>query len=131
MTVFLFQRDHEDLLREAELQQERSRKTIDELSASVTTLTSRLRDQEEALTSVKVSTPSGHHEQVETRIKGSLSTTDAMDGSIRHNGGLSLVCSQRPCAGCYGAGFILDSVHFNLAKNTTLLSLYHEGDAVA
>lgn len=53
-TATLFQRDHEDLLREAEQQQERSRKTIDELNASVTTLTGRLREQEEALTLCKV-----------------------------------------------------------------------------
>lgn len=48
------QRDHEELLREAENQQERSRRTIEELNASVAQLNARLREQEEALTSCKV-----------------------------------------------------------------------------
>lgn len=59
--VALFQRDHEDLLREAEQQQERSKKTIEELNASVTTLTGRLREQEEAFSSCKVNTLSRTH----------------------------------------------------------------------
>lgn len=74
----MFQRDHEDLLREAEQQQERNRKTIDELSASVTTLTGKLREQEEALTSSKVNTlrasPAGQH----SRGQGRPSVTSTM-----------------------------------------------------
>lgn len=50
----VLQRDHEELLREAEHQQERSRKTIEELNASVAHLNARLREQEEALTSCQV-----------------------------------------------------------------------------
>ena len=49
-----WQRDHEELLREAEHQQERNRKTIEELNASVAHLTAKLREQEEALTCCKV-----------------------------------------------------------------------------